>query len=169
MKSLWHSLLLVVGLAVPLHAQEAERISVELDGRPYVLELADSPEKRRIGLMFRDRLPPGSGMLFLYERSGDYRIWMKNTRIPLTVLWLDEQARIVHRALLRPCRRDPCPVESAPVPSRYILELPADDFARFRLGQTLPVRGNISGSRPTPGAATVPPADLPRSAATPSD
>ncbi len=168
MKSLWLSLLLAAGLAAPLRALDLERASVDLDGRNYRLELADSLEKRRIGLMFRDRLPPGTGMLFVYERSGDYRIWMKNTRIPLTVLWLDEQARIVHRALLRPCRRDPCPVESAPVPSRYILELPASDFARFQPGQSLPALRGITVPRPAPGATTAPPADSPRSAAAPS-
>jgi len=141
------------------------QVAVDLDGRGYRLEIADTPERRGQGLMFRDRLPPGSGMLFVYPRSGNYRIWMKNTRIPLTVLWLDADARILHRALLQPCRRDPCPVESAPAPARYILELPAADFDRFPPGKRLP---GLLSPLPDRGAATAPPAGSRRSAAAPS-
>jgi len=119
-------------------AVDFAKVVVDLGGVEYQLELADSPEKRRQGLMFRRELPTGNGMLFVYDRSGDYRIWMKNTRMPLTVLWLDEQARIQHKALLEPCRADPCPVEAAPRPSRFILELPAGDRDRFSIGQRLP-------------------------------
>ena len=113
-------------------------VTVQLGGEDYRLELADSPQKRRQGLMFRSVLPKGQGMLFIYPRNGDHRIWMKNTRIPLTVLWLDGQARIRHKALLEPCRADPCPVAAAPRPSRYILELPAAERDRFAIGQRLP-------------------------------
>jgi uncharacterized membrane protein (UPF0127 family) len=156
-------LLLPAGSAIAV--MDFERIVVDLDGRDYRLEIADTPARRSQGLMFRDRLPGGSGMLFVYPRSGDYRIWMKNTRIPLTVLWLDADARILHRALLRPCRRDPCPVESSPAPARYILELPAADFDRFPPGKRLP---GLLSPPPGRGAATAPPAGSRRSGATPS-
>ncbi len=125
---------LLAGAAV---AADLETVDIALDGRDYRLEIAATPEQRSRGMMFRETLPAGRGMLFVYERSGDYRIWMKNTRIPLTVLWLDEDARIRHKALLQPCRRDPCPVESSPRPSRLILELPAADRDRFSVGQRL--------------------------------
>ena len=125
---------LLAGAAV---ATDLETVDVALDGRDYRLEIAATPVQRSQGLMFREALPAGHGMLFVYDRSGDYRIWMKNTRIPLTVLWLDEDARIRHKALLQPCRRDPCPVESSPRPSRLILELPAADRDRFAVGQRL--------------------------------
>ena len=143
-------------------------VELNLGGQVYWLEIADTPARRRQGLMFRDALTPGRGMLFVYPVSGDYRIWMKNTRIPLAVLWIDGEARIRHKALLRPCLRDPCPVEASPVPSRYILELPASAWSDFAVGQRLPALDAFIPPTDS-GSATAPPAGSARSTATPSD
>jgi len=161
-------LLLALIAGGPARAVEFAVVELELAGQDYRLEIADTQERRRQGLMFRDALPPGRGMLFVYPVSGDYRIWMKNTRIPLAVLWIDGEARIRHKALLRPCLRDPCPVEASPVPSRYILELPASAWSDFAVGQRLPALDAFIPPTDS-GAATAPPAGSARSTATPSD
>jgi uncharacterized membrane protein (UPF0127 family) len=66
-----------------------------LNGEDYSLEIARSTKQRRHGLMFRDHLDKRQGMLFIYPGSGDHRIWMKNTLIPLTVIWLDKNQKII--------------------------------------------------------------------------
>ena len=94
-----------------------------LNGKEYLLEIARSTKQRRHGLMFREHLDNQQGMLFIYPRSGDHRIWMKNTLIPLTVIWLDKNERIIGMEKLSPCASDPCPSYGVSKPSKYIIEL----------------------------------------------
>lgn len=62
----------------------------------FTVELAQTPADRARGLMFRDSLPRGAGMLFVYERPGRASFWMKNTRIPLDMVFADRAGRVVH-------------------------------------------------------------------------
>lgn len=62
----------------------------------FTVELADTPDERSRGLMFRDGLARGAGMLFVYERPGRAAFWMKNTRIPLDMVFADATGRVVH-------------------------------------------------------------------------
>ena len=107
-----------------------------LNGEDYLLEIARSTKQRRHGLMYRDHLDKRQGMLFIYPGSGDHRIWMKNTLIPLTVIWLDKNEKIIGIKKLFPCDSDPCPSYGISKPSKYILEL---DSGSHRLipGQTI--------------------------------
>ena len=98
-----------------------------LMGDEYQVEIARSTEQRRHGLMFRDRLDKRQGMLFVYPKSGHHRIWMKNTLIPLTVVWFDNNGKVIDIKKLSPCTAAPCPVYGASQPSRYILELSGDN------------------------------------------
>ena len=59
-------------------------------------ELANTEEGRRRGLMFRDRLGDNSGMVFSYTEAGVNAMWMKNTRIPLSVAFIDRNGRILN-------------------------------------------------------------------------
>lgn len=90
------------------------------------VELAETPEARARGYMFRDRVGPEDGMLFVFDREDVYPFWMKNTRIPLDILWIGADGVVVHVASrVAPCTADPCP-EVAPVAAaRYVLELAA--------------------------------------------
>lgn len=60
------------------------------------IEIATSPEAKMKGLMFRESLPMRQGMLFLYTPPQSARMWMKNTLIPLDMLFIDADDRIVH-------------------------------------------------------------------------
>ncbi len=62
----------------------------------FVIELADSPEERSRGLMFRETLPVGAGMLFVYEKPQRASFWMKNTLISLDMLFIDLTGTVLH-------------------------------------------------------------------------
>ena len=61
-------------------------------GTRILAEVVDTPAKRASGLMFRDRLAPDRGMLFVFEEAGAWSFWMKNTMIALDILWLAASA-----------------------------------------------------------------------------
>ena len=98
-----------------------------LGGEVYSIEIARSAEQRNRGLMFRDLMEERDGMLFMYPRSGYHRIWMKNTLITLTVIWIDESSQIIDIKILPPCVYDPCPIYGVSKPSKYILELSGEN------------------------------------------
>ena len=60
------------------------------------VELARTPEQRARGLMFRDHLDPGRGMLFIFEQPEKLKFWMKNTYIPLDMIFMDEHKRVIY-------------------------------------------------------------------------
>jgi uncharacterized membrane protein (UPF0127 family) len=114
---------------------------VELGGARYGVEVADDDSERARGLMFRDELPTGRGMLFLHEREEPQAYWMKNTRIPLDILYFDSSRRLVSQQRdVPPCNAgDRCPPYPSKAPARYVLELNAGEAARLKLedGATL--------------------------------
>ena len=103
-----------------------DTIEVRLGQTTYQVELALTPVQRRKGLMHREQLASNAGMLLVYPKTGDHRVWMKNMGIPLRVLWIDDRFKVIHVMRLEPCQLSPCAVFSAPAPARYILELSDD-------------------------------------------
>ena len=100
-----------------------ERTRLIINGDTYTLEIAKTSEQRQRGLMFRQQLDMRQGMLFIYPQPGEHRIWMKNTPIPLSVIWIDENQIIIDVQLLPPCENDPCQIYGVAKASKYIIEL----------------------------------------------
>lgn len=96
------------------------------DGTELVVELAITPQQRSRGLMFRDDLPAGQGMLLVFPDTGFRSIWMKNVRFPLDLIWLDRSGRVVHtEEQVPPCPEEPCPDYHSLRKASSVLELNA--------------------------------------------
>jgi uncharacterized membrane protein (UPF0127 family) len=96
------------------------------DGFVVHVEIAADDPTREQGLMYRDQLAPDRGMIFIFPSSGLYPFWMKNTLIPLDMIWIDDAKRIAHVATgVPPCKADPCPSYSPGASARYVLEVAA--------------------------------------------
>ena len=74
----------------------------------FQVEIADTDEKRERGLMFREELCSDCGMLFVYDEEIKSKFWMKNTLIPLDIIWLDSDLNVVHVANAVPCVTEEC-------------------------------------------------------------
>lgn len=94
------------------------------DKTKVTVEIADTEEKRQRGLMFREHLAPTDGMIFLFDEPGNYPFWMKNTLIPLDMIWVDKNAQIVWIAQsVPPCKADPCPSFDHKGMASYVVEV----------------------------------------------
>jgi uncharacterized membrane protein (UPF0127 family) len=112
----------------------AREPSVVLKGERFTVELAETREKQTLGLMFRDSLPEDHGMLFVFPAESLRSFYMKNTRIPLDIIYFDEDMRLVSVAEnARPCRTRRCPSYLSEGPAKYVLELNAGKAAELGL------------------------------------
>lgn len=108
---------------------------VELGGQRYQVEVADDDDERARGLMFRDELAAGTGMIFLHDREEPQAYWMKNTKIPLDILYFDNARKLVAQQRdVPPCTAgNGCPSYPSNAPARYVLELNAGEAAKLKL------------------------------------
>ena len=108
---------------------------VEIGGERIPVEIADDDAERSRGLMFRDELAAGTGMLFLHDREEPQAYWMKNTKIPLDILYFDSARKLVAQQRdVPPCSAgNGCPSYPSNAPARYVLELNAGEAARLKL------------------------------------
>jgi uncharacterized membrane protein (UPF0127 family) len=98
------------------------------------VEKARTPGERQQGLMYRNSLGRDRGMLFIFEQEDIYPFWMKNTKIPLDMLWLDSRRKVVEvMTNVPPCEQDPCPVYTPPKKAVYVLELSAGTVERKKI------------------------------------
>lgn len=109
-------------------------------------EVASTPQQRAVGLMNRDDVPAGTGMLFLFPGPTRGGFWMKNTRVDLHILFIAGD-RVVEIRTMRPCRADPCPLT---VPAREYdraLEVPLGTLGGIDVGATVEVFGPVATPR----------------------
>lgn len=88
-----------------------------------LVEIARTEEERALGLMYRTSLAQERGMLFVFEQPQELSFWMKNTKIPLEVLFFDAQGNFVSMQSMIPCTADPCASYPSSGIAQYALEM----------------------------------------------
>ena len=90
----------------------------------FAVEIASRAKDRQKGLMFREDLEKDKGMLFVFKKEGEYSFWMKNVLMPLDIIWLDKDKKVVHIAEnCQPCPQPPCPSIKPGKKAKYVLEI----------------------------------------------
>lgn len=126
-------------VACPLALPER---AVTVAERPLTVEIAATPQARDCGLSQRDRLAPGHGMLFVFDAPVNIPFWMKDTRMPLSIAFLDADGRILALADMAP---HDTRLHRPDRPYRYALEVNLGWFARHGIGPGDRVRFTLPG------------------------
>ena len=100
----------------------------------FSVELAKTEAERERGLMYREKLDENKGMLFIFDKEGIYPFWMKNTLIPLDIIWISSENKVVFIGQnTRPCKSLICLSVTPSVKAKYVLELNAGTSEKIGL------------------------------------
>jgi uncharacterized membrane protein (UPF0127 family) len=144
--------ILLAILAVPifagrLAAADPSALTIETASgkQPFTVELASTPDQMALGLMFRQSMPADAGMLFLYPSEQRVEFWMKNTFIPLDMLFIGADGHIKHIA------QRTIPLDETPIPSveevRAVLEVNGGTVERLGIKTGDMVRSPALGNQ----------------------
>ena len=118
----------------------------------FPVELALTVEEQVQGLSGRENLPPGSGMLFVYEREKRYNFWMIEMRFPLDIVWIGAGCTVVDVTLNAPPPEpgqtpDQLPRYFPVDPAQYVLEINAGEYAASGIGHgdSVEFAGGLTG------------------------
>lgn len=138
---------ILVALAVALWCLKNAWLPGELATMPvcfnercFNVEVASTLAARTKGLMYRQNLADDAGMLFVFGSEDVYPFWMKNTFIPLDIIWIGENKEVVYIAKnVQPCKTFICPSVSPARRAKYVLEINAGkaDEAGLKVGDRL--------------------------------
>ncbi len=108
----------------------------------FQLEVADTPEKRELWLMFRESLPEYQGILFVFDQADFWSFWMRNTLIPLDILRLDEENQLVDFISAPPCKEAQCPSYLPSAEATQAIELNSGTAAKLglQIGEKVEIR-----------------------------
>src|SRR5262245_16286638 len=138
---------IALGLLLAACGASGPAVVLETRGGPVevAVEIANDDASRTRGLMYRTTLADGHGMLFVFPTSEVHDFWMKNTLIPLDMLWIGEDRRVL--GIRANTTSLSTATVGAGVPSRYVLEVPGGFSARrgIEVGDAIELRGVPSG------------------------
>jgi hypothetical protein len=106
-----------------------ETSTITVDGRELIVAVAETPDQRSQGLMGVTDLGGLDGMLFVFQADSDGGFWMKNTLIPLDIVFFTADGGFVDALTMVPCVEDPCPTYRPDGSYRYALEALTGDLA----------------------------------------
>jgi len=114
-------------LSIPTARAETSLVPLEISGNPVIAEVANTSEAREQGLMYRKHLRGNHGMLFVFPESGVHALWMKNTSVPLSAAFLDEQGIIINIDDMVPFSEEQ---HHSAAPAKFALEMSIGWFSK---------------------------------------
>lgn len=100
-----------------------DKAAVSFGNASVYAEIADSPDEWQAGLMNRDHLAEDAGMLFVFPGEAKRSFWMKNTKMPLDIVFISANLTVVDVQSMEPCHSDPCRTYVSKEPAEYALEV----------------------------------------------
>ena len=128
----------LTGMYLLAQAAELPQVHLQIGLRYVQAEVAATPDSRSTGLMHRTELGKNQGMLFIFDGTQTQAMWMRNTLIPLSVAFMDEQGVIINIAEMQPQTET---VHASTAPARYALEMSAGWFANVGVKQGDRIKG----------------------------
>ena len=124
--------LVVFGVFLLREYNTINRVTAQIGKEEFKLEVADTDATRIQGLSERDSIASGTGMLFVFNTDGNWRMVMRQMRFPIDIAWLDANKKIVH------IKHNATPAEypeeyKADIPTRYVIEVPSGTFNRLNV------------------------------------
>lgn len=116
---------MALAIGIPARAQNTPQMDLprtQITAGMYLInaQVAATPEQRSTGLMFRQQMPQGEGMLFVFEQPSQQCFWMKNTLLPLTAAFVADDGSIVNLVDMQPLSTES---HCSAKPVRYVLEM----------------------------------------------
>jgi len=108
---------------------------VKMEDKKINVEIADEPAEMLKGLMYRESLCDNCGILFVFNEEMDQSFWMKNTLIPLDMVFIDADYIIVDVLKAEPCTEDPCEHYNPKDKAKYVLEVNQNTFSVNDIGK----------------------------------
>ena len=98
---------------------------MKVNEHAFTVEKAETAKEKSKGLMYRTELAENTGMLFVWDNAAPRSFWMKNTLIPLDILFFNEEQILIHYVTAKPCTTKNCESYRSSEPTKWVLELPA--------------------------------------------
>lgn len=113
-----------IGNILPQASKQNSQNQVCFGSHCFFVEIAKTPAEREKGLMNRSELDKDKGMFFIFDKEGIYPFWMENTLIPLDMIWIDINNKVVFIGSdIQPCKSLICPSVVPTGVARYVLEV----------------------------------------------
>jgi uncharacterized membrane protein (UPF0127 family) len=133
-------LIIVIVLVLVMRPAKEEKVCFKY--KCFSADIANTPQAREQGLMFRTQLDENRGMLFVFDKEDIYSFWMKNTLLPLDMIWINGSKQVSYiYANATSCADELCPSITPDAAAKYVLEINAGlvDFYSIKVGDNVTI------------------------------
>lgn len=130
--------IIIVAIIVIINSYNGDNY-VDINGEKIIVEIAQTDKEQQQGLMFRENLCNDCGMLFVFKEEALHSFWMKNTLIPLDMVFINSDLKVVDIIQAVPCVEDFCRHYSPKENALYVLETNMGKFDKKIIGEKVKI------------------------------